>query len=174
MTTPTPIEVNLPQVAATLLTLAAVSLGGAAPSRAYRSAGTPAYDFVGPGCDSQLTVNIVTGGTGAAGAATTGRAEGPNGLRQYTFAVELVRKSAVPGSQGQAPTQAVLDGIGATHIGDYALLSDFVRSLGNSARAVPQALKDVGVTQVAAGQMSTVGPGGGVVGLRALVTLVVV
>lgn len=174
VTTPTAIEADLVAVAGALLELASAALGGSAPTRTYRSAGPPAQDFASKTCDSQLTVYITAAGTGTIGAPTTGRPElSPNGLRTYSFTIDLMRMSAVPTANGAAPSAEALDAIGATHIADYQLMASFVRSLGFDNKRIPSELTSIGVKQVAASTLSTVPPGGGVVALRAVVVMAV-
>lgn len=171
----TPTDPDVPAVAQALLELCVVALGGEAPTRKYRSAGLPAWDFTGqPKCDSQLVVVVGPMAPGIAGTPTTGRPEySPNRLRGYTFTIELARSVPTQGPNGTAPTMAVLDAAGAQHLADYQTLDSWVRSLGWSSKEIPVSLLEAGVKSIVAGQVLTVAPSGGMVGIRAVITVTV-
>lgn len=165
---------DLAGVASALLTSAAAALGAGAPTRQYRTAGIPAYDFVTAACDSQLTVMVGPAAPGLAGANTPGRPEmTPNRMRSYTWTVELARAVPTLANDGSAPKAADLDAAGAQHCEDFRILDLWVRGQGFNNLRIPPALTALGVQQVAASTITTVNPQGGMVGIRALIVLVI-
>lgn len=167
---------DLAGVASALLTSAATALGAGAPTRQYRTAGIAAVDFVSPGCDSQLTVMVGPSAPGLAGANTTGRPEPtPNRMRSFSFTLELQRSVPTLANDGSAPKAADLDAAGAQHCEDFRTLDLWVRAQGWGNHKIPPALTALGVQQVAASTISTVGGAaqGGVVGIRAMIVLVI-
>lgn len=170
MVSPTPPD--LAAVALAVLTSAATALGAGAPSRKYRSAGVPVYDFVSSGCDSQLTVMV--GPTGVwPSPVTPARPElSPNRLRSTTLTVELARAIPVPSNNGTAPTAAALDAAGVQHCEDFRTLDLWKRSLGWSNHVAPD-LSALGVQEVVDATVMTVSAQGGMVGIRATLVLVI-
>lgn len=163
---------DLAAVASALLTSASTALGDGAPTRQYRTAGLPAYDFVTAACDSQLTVMV--GPTNVwPGPVTPARPEmGPNRLRSTTFTVELARSVPTLANDGTAPKAADLDAAGAQHCADFRTLDLWKRSIG-WANKVAAEFSALGVMEVADAAITTVNPQGGMVGIRATLVLVI-
>lgn len=164
---------DLAGVAAALLTSAAAALGGGAPTRQYRTAGIPAYDFVSNTCDSQLTVMVGPVGVWPS-AVTPARPEiTPNRLRNFSFTVELARSVPTLANDGSAPKAAALDAAGAQHCEDFRTLDLWKRSLGWGSKGIPPEFSSLGVMEVVDSTISTVNPSGGMVGIRAVIVLVI-
>lgn len=167
----TPTDPDVPAVAQALLELCVTALGAGVPARRYRSAGLPVWDFVGPGCDSQLTVTLgpVTIWPGPISAAAPEYS--PNRLRTYLFVVELARAVPTQKGNGAAPTAADLDAAGAQYCADFFALDRWKRSLGWSSKGIPPELTTLGVLQVVDSTVTGVQPQGGMVGVRATILL---
>lgn len=163
---PRPIAADLPGIASRLLAMAVDWLGDDAPGRVYRSVGVPVWDL--SNC-AQLVIFPGTGVPGMVGSPTTGRPEISQSvqLRTYTFTLELARCVATVADDTGAPSSADLDAAGERALKDYRALDRFIAGLGFNSKIEDETLKALGVKSVAAGQLSTVGPQGGIAAVRA-------